>query len=297
MQLWSTQRHSCRGDPRRIVGSRGAAAAAAAAKPRNFCCRAFSSAAARDEAFEEFLANNPPPQRREAYPGWGPGPEGAEVPRAPEQGASLTAGRVLKSFHWQRAQQVISTVLMSHTVTWDPCLEGYLCLPKLEGSNDIIRGDRDSGTALPASPPPEGASEGAATDAAPVPEADAMGKLPQQGAPGRQRPPRPLLLRLPRVLSTPEGALAPLLHLAAVARGGTEPATLLVALLSADSAALAVCRGGVVTRHKVLTGYTTRKKQGKAQLTHMRSCPGTAPLMTSPAPPLCSVHRRLPRVG
>ncbi len=41
-------------------------------------------------------------------------------------------------------------------------------------------------------------------------------------------------------------------------------------LLSADSAALAVWKDGAIVRHKCLTGYTVRKKAGKAQLTYLR---------------------------
>lgn len=44
----------------------------------------------------------------------------------------------------------------------------------------------------------------------------------------------------------------------------------LAVLLSADSAALGVWQDGVLERHKVLTGYTVRRKAGKAQLTHLR---------------------------
>lgn len=44
----------------------------------------------------------------------------------------------------------------------------------------------------------------------------------------------------------------------------------LLVLLSADSAALGLLREGELAAHKVLTGYTVRRKQGKAQLTYQR---------------------------
>ena len=44
----------------------------------------------------------------------------------------------------------------------------------------------------------------------------------------------------------------------------------LAVLLSADSAALAVWKDGDTVRQKCLTGYTVRKKAGKAQLTYLR---------------------------
>lgn len=44
----------------------------------------------------------------------------------------------------------------------------------------------------------------------------------------------------------------------------------LVVLLSADSAALGMFREGRLVLHKVLTGYTVRRKRGKAQATYQR---------------------------
>ena len=49
--------------------------------------------------------------------------------------------------------------------------------------------------------------------------------------------------------------------------------TFLAVLLSADSAALAVWKDGEIIRQKCLTGYTVRKKAGKAQLTYLRRYP------------------------
>jgi hypothetical protein len=46
----------------------------------------------------------------------------------------------------------------------------------------------------------------------------------------------------------------------------------LAVLLSADSAALGLWADGHLELHKVLTGYTIRRKAGKAQLTHLRRC-------------------------
>lgn len=43
-------------------------------------------------------------------------------------------------------------------------------------------------------------------------------------------------------------------------------------LLSVDSAALGVWADGVLIRHKCLTGYTVRRKAGKAQMTYLRRC-------------------------
>lgn len=53
----------------------------------------------------------------------------------------------------------------------------------------------------------------------------------------------------------------------------------LLVLLSADSAALAMYSGGALSRHKVLTGYTVRRQQGKAQAAYQRQG-GGAPLST-----------------
>ncbi|KAK9862980.1 hypothetical protein WJX84_005406 [Apatococcus fuscideae] len=43
-----------------------------------------------------------------------------------------------------------------------------------------------------------------------------------------------------------------------------------IALLAADAAALGVWRNGDLLRHRVLTGYTVRKQQGKAQMAYQR---------------------------
>jgi hypothetical protein len=43
-------------------------------------------------------------------------------------------------------------------------------------------------------------------------------------------------------------------------------------LLSADSAVLGSWLDGVLDKHKVFTGYTVRRSQGKSQLAHMRRC-------------------------
>ncbi|KIZ04702.1 hypothetical protein MNEG_3249 [Monoraphidium neglectum] len=46
---------------------------------------------------------------------------------------------------------------------------------------------------------------------------------------------------------------------------GSYVGSVLLVLLSADSAALGLWRGGELLRHKVLTGYTVRRSQGGAQ--------------------------------
>lgn len=38
----------------------------------------------------------------------------------------------------------------------------------------------------------------------------------------------------------------------------------------ADAAAIGIWRNGRLLRHRVLTGYTVRKQQGKAQLSYQR---------------------------
>ncbi len=43
-------------------------------------------------------------------------------------------------------------------------------------------------------------------------------------------------------------------------------------LLSADSAALGMWVDANLIRHKCLTGYTVRRKAGKAQMTYLRRC-------------------------
>lgn len=249
------------------------------------------------DAFEAFLRDNPLPPSRDASPGWAPEGQDAPgtLPGAPSY-TSYAAGRVLQSFHWGHAQQLASTVLASHAVTWEPALNGYLCLSKREhapsdtvcddgdGHGAAVRKgdssytDRSSGDRIESSTAVTHEACGWTPDSEPAPAAAGSvgGAALRHDQPhtGARRGVRPLLLRLPRVLWTPEGARTPLLHLAAVAQGAMSPAPARIALLSADSAALAVCQGGAITRHKVLTGYTVRKKQGKAQLTHMRSSPG-----------------------
>ncbi len=54
----------------------------------------------------------------------------------------------------------------------------------------------------------------------------------------------------------------------------------LLVLLSADSAALGIFQDGRLVQHKVLTGYTVRRKQGKAQLTYGRQGGGEPSLPT-----------------
>lgn len=52
------------------------------------------------------------------------------------------------------------------------------------------------------------------------------------------------------------------------------PRRTLVVLLSAEASALGLWQDGVLVRHKVTTAYTTRKVQGKSQLTHERGKSG-----------------------
>jgi hypothetical protein len=52
------------------------------------------------------------------------------------------------------------------------------------------------------------------------------------------------------------------------------PRRTLVVLLSAEASALGLWEEGVLVRHKVTTAYTTRKVQGKSQLTHERGKSG-----------------------
>ncbi len=84
------------------------------------------------------------------------------------------------------------------------------------------------------------------------------------------------LLTLPPILWTQHGQQQPLSYFRSLANSsGAVPPAQLFALLSADSAALAVCRGGEIVRHKTMTGYTVRKnRNGKAQLTYERSSAG-----------------------
>ena len=50
----------------------------------------------------------------------------------------------------------------------------------------------------------------------------------------------------------------------------------LIALLVADAAAIGIWRNGALLRHRVLTGYTVRKQQGKAQQAYQRQGGGEA---------------------
>lgn len=62
----------------------------------------------------------------------------------------------------------------------------------------------------------------------------------------------------------------------------------LVVLLSADSAALALFQEGELARHRMLTGYTVRKQQGKAQATYQRQGGGEHCVAASAGRPIWS---------
>lgn len=74
----------------------------------------------------------------------------------------------------------------------------------------------------------------------------------------------PPLIQLPAAGAdvTPLGYASPLSR----TPGGSQ----LLALLCADSAALGVFADGALVKHKVITAYTVRAQQGKAQLQHLR---------------------------
>ena len=116
-------------------------------------------------------------------------------------------------------------------------------------------------------------------EAALVPEEGAAPRVPVHGLeilPPRGRPwvslQLPLVLGKSASVSLADGA-ALLRH---VADGKVRAGRLLVALLSADSAALALWHNGQLLQHKTLTGYTIRKQQGSSQLKHLRSGAGAS---------------------
>lgn len=88
-------------------------------------------------------------------------------------------------------------------------------------------------------------------------------------------------LQLPRILQPPTTA-DPVAHLHTMAADKSSPqcGSQLVVLLAADAAALGLWRNGALVQHKVLTGYTSRRKQGKAQLTYVRSGGGAFPCLS-----------------
>jgi hypothetical protein len=115
-------------------------------------------------------------------------------------------------------------------------------------------------------------------DVSPYAPSYELNVLPERGQPW-------VSLRLPPVLSN-AGSFSAAdggAFLRRIAAGEVRAVRLLIALLAADSAALAVWEDGQLLRHKTLTGYTVRKQQGGSQLKHLRSGAGNCDLPRIPA--------------
>ncbi|CAL8469577.1 g9118 [Coccomyxa elongata] len=80
-----------------------------------------------------------------------------------------------------------------------------------------------------------------------------------------------LLPAILQPMSDPEALLAAVMSTKpGLDPGPTQGGRHVAVLLSADSAALGIWDDGVLARHKIVTGYTVRRKAGKAQLTYLR---------------------------
>jgi hypothetical protein len=191
-------------------------------------------------AFDSFLAANPPPSAAPPEDSWTrrEGSKHAAVTGHPH--AHVPCGEP-RRFHWRQAQAEAAQLARSHNLQWSSNMDGYLCLPKQGKSNPAA----------------------AAAAAEQMQQADHMSaRLSEQqqqqlsactattaaAATAQQL----LLLKLPPVLwgavHMPQGRLHDVIS------GKAAPGLQLIVLLSADSAALAVCSEGAIVRHKTMTG-------------------------------------------
>ncbi len=233
-------------------------------RPLRRLARPASTRASASDGFDSWLAKHPLPARGELRAAWdnsGDGGESTQLPAARSAGAAVKIGDG-RRIHWQQAQQQAAWLARHHDVHWSAEHNGYICTPKAGGL---------------AGAPPGKAAASHSSDT----QQQQQQQQQQQGGTDRVAvlpPATPLLLALPPIMWTAKAAQLPLGRFHGLAASGAAPGSQLIALLSADSAALALVRNGEVCRHKVLTGYTVRKnRNGKAQLTHKRSSPGGPP--------------------
>lgn len=191
-------------------------------------------------AFDSFLAANPPPSAPPPEDSWTRREGSQHAAGAGHPHAHVPCGAP-RRFHWRQAQAEAAQLARSHDLQWSSDMEGYLCLPKQGKSNPAAAAaaaeqmqqvDQHSARLSEQQQQQQCACTAATTAA----------KTDQQL----------LLLELPPVLwgavHIPQG------HLHDIVSGKAAPGLQLIVLLSADSAALAVCSEGVIVRHKTMTG-------------------------------------------
>lgn len=220
-----------------------------------------------ESAHDEFPRSNVLPRTRGAHQGaWKSSDDDASALSRDSQCPPKAALHRLKRFHWQDAPTEIALLLNSHEISWQDELYGFLCIPKPHcnqaGTSADVQCSYGSQTHVDG-----GAAQVLLRDQ-PWSNTTTAQAMPSGLLASR------LVLRTPGILHSRKNNEASYNHLHLIAAGMASPMKQVVALLSADSVVLAVISGAQITRHKVLTGYTVRKQQGKAQLTHMRSSPG-----------------------
>ena len=252
-----------------------------------------SSSASR--TFDSFLAANPPPSAAPPEDSWTRNEGGQHAAGAGHPHAHVPCGEP-RRFHWRQAQAEAAQLARSHDLQWSSDMDGYLCLPKqgdfhpaaaAAAAEEMQQADHTSARLSEQQQQQQQQSACTATTTAAAATAQQM-----------------LLLKLPPVLwgsvHMPQGRLHD------VSSGKAAPGLQLIVLLSADSAALAVCSEGAIVRHKTMTGaqwlwpaccqaavpqctaagqrehacctgYTVRRnRNGKAQLTYRRTKTGSS---------------------
>ena len=147
-----------------------------------------------------------------------------------------------RRFHWRQAHTEALQLARSHDLHWSSEMGGYVCIPKQGNCRpappaavQLQRPDQQSAW-LDQQQQQQQESASSATAAATA------------AATAQQLP----LLKLPPVLCGADHLPQRRLH--DIIGGKAAPGVQLIVLLSADSAALAVCRAGTIVRHKTMTG-------------------------------------------
>ena len=164
------------------------------------------------QKFEAWLTVHPPPLRLLGgeADSWRSREGGCDQPSV-AAAEQLRPTAAFQRFHWRDAQAKAASLAQTHNMFWDANHGGYLCMP--HSGNDAKQ-------------------------------------MAEELQPAKTPDSCPLLLTLPRVLWSPDAAASPLAHFHELAAAGPTPGCQLIVLLSADSAALGVCRGGELVCHK-----------------------------------------------
>jgi hypothetical protein len=201
--------------------------------------RRLLASSSASHTFDSFLAANPPPSAAPPEDSWTRREGGQHAARSGHPHAHVPCGEP-RRFHWRQAQEEAAQLARSHDLHWSSEMDGYMCLPK-QGKNNLTVAaaaadqmqQADHTSARPAEQRQQQQSTCTGTTAA---------------ATAQQL----LLLKLPPVLwgcvNMPQGRLHDVIS------GKAAPGLQLIVLLSADSAAFAVCSGGAIVRHKTMTG-------------------------------------------